>query len=1039
MPEVIIPINAEDNTGDAISSCTAGFSGLASGIADAMKGAAAPIMELIAALALLKEAIEGIRECLDVFREFDDQMVEVAKTTGASGEELNKLREDLMSLSSECPISAAGLAEIATAAGQLGIAQEDIAQFTEAIMQISVATEMSAEEAAASMGKLVAVFQMPVEDIDNLGSVINNLSDTTAASCDEIIDAMTRAASSAALLDVLPEDLAAISATLAAVSESGERAGTRLRDVFSTLASDADDLAQRLGMTGEAFRQMIEDDAVGALNQLLEYYSQIDSSVERNKQIQEDWGTTAGTAIMQLVEHYDELQTNMAGANSEMESGASLANQFATAMESWGAQVDTMMNGIENLKNQLGGMIAEGLQPVIDAITSNLIPAFQELMTVLEGMDFSAIGQSVGTLVVAFSDLVEACTPLAPLLEVMVGPIESLANGFAMLLEVIASVITALETLGEAAAAFVDALANGEGIIAAFAAAGKELGEGLDQIEEGWSELIQRMSEPLDTSGIDDLNSKATGLRSTLEEPFTVSVQLEGVEEFQNYVNEVKGLEGVKVTATVSTVLEDPESVNQFITSLQSISDQQVKVGVTVEGKEELEVLTAGINEIPELKITSIKPEVSESGEVESYKVMIESIPEAVTTSIHPEIQDVESLDNFITKINSMNGVTANVTLNTQITGANVNEFAESISQISKETNVKIKVDFDDFETYQQFKSDLEAMGANVTVTQVKAEVSGTGDIEHISAIIEDLPEEKEINTKVTMDKEDIFDVDNILAGIKREILINIGVAVTGEEDLEEVKNFIDGTPKERAFQLVCSIIGEEGMLKIGEKIKEFEEMPADIVKDILVQVTGDEDLSELHDEIDLVPQETIAQMIVDVTGMDELEDASDQLELMPSELQTSFSVGVEGEEDLENVQSTMVEIPPTQETEVQVNVEGTEDLEEVTEPEIPDQISVGIDFDYTPLEAEDLAPTDITVNVHTNVIEDEEIPSYQHGGYVPETGIYRLHKGERVVPTHSVNNNSTKNINIQMSPIINSGIDSSVLVRKLIRELAYI
>lgn len=59
----------------------------------------------------------------------------------------------------------------------------------------------------------------------------------------------------------------------------------------------------------------------------------------------------------------------------------------------------------------------------------------------------------------------------------------------------------------------------------------------------------------------------------------------------------------------------------------------------------------------------------------------------------------------------------------------------------------------------------------------------------------------------------------------------------------------------------------------------------------------------------------------------------------------------------------------------------------------------------------------------------------FQTGGYVPETGMYQLHQGEMVVPSHMAQgaNNYSPSITIN-NPVINSNMD----VRKIADQIAY-
>lgn len=89
-------------------------------------------------------------------------------------------------------MSANELAKIAASGGQLGIARQDIAAFTETIAKMSVALDMSAEQAGDSMAKLANVYKIPIAQIDKLGDAINHLSNSSPAKTSDIVNTLGR-------------------------------------------------------------------------------------------------------------------------------------------------------------------------------------------------------------------------------------------------------------------------------------------------------------------------------------------------------------------------------------------------------------------------------------------------------------------------------------------------------------------------------------------------------------------------------------------------------------------------------------------------------------------------------------------------------------------------------------------------------------------------------------------------------------------------------------------------------------------------------
>ena len=111
--------------------------------------------------------------------EFESAFAGVKKTVDASDEQLSALHDGLIDLSKEIPVTAAGLSAIAESAGQLGIDVDNIEEFTATMADLSVATNLTAEEAATSFARFANIVGMSQENFDRLGSVVvalgNNL------------------------------------------------------------------------------------------------------------------------------------------------------------------------------------------------------------------------------------------------------------------------------------------------------------------------------------------------------------------------------------------------------------------------------------------------------------------------------------------------------------------------------------------------------------------------------------------------------------------------------------------------------------------------------------------------------------------------------------------------------------------------------------------------------------------------------------------------------------------------------------------------
>jgi len=110
--------------------------------------------------------------------------------------------EQIKEMSTRLPVAVAGLAEIAAAAGQAGIAQKDILRFTEAAAKIGVAFDISASESGEALAKMMAGLGMTIDEVTLLSDAMNHLSNAQASSAASILDVVRRVGASGTQIGV---------------------------------------------------------------------------------------------------------------------------------------------------------------------------------------------------------------------------------------------------------------------------------------------------------------------------------------------------------------------------------------------------------------------------------------------------------------------------------------------------------------------------------------------------------------------------------------------------------------------------------------------------------------------------------------------------------------------------------------------------------------------------------------------------------------------------------------------------------------------
>jgi len=335
---------------------TVGIGGDASGLDSAIGTATSRLGDLKVAAGVAGGAVAALGgklgvDAVNAAVSFEDAMTDLAKVAGedvAAG-----LESDIRALSEEMPLTAEELAGLAEDAARFGVeGEENILQFTESAAKMGEATQLSTQQAGESLAKLAELTNTPVDEIENLGSSVNELSNNFGASSQEIVDASLRSAGSLSSLGASQSEIFALNTALNEVSESSERTGTRLRRLGQELLdADPETLSDPLGLTTEQFEQMRENDPVELIKLMAETMSEGGESAD---QLRENLSTTSRQALSGLAQNLDGIKNAVDTSTTAFEEATSLQEEFNKEMEKTTNQMQTLNSQLNNIKRTLG-------------------------------------------------------------------------------------------------------------------------------------------------------------------------------------------------------------------------------------------------------------------------------------------------------------------------------------------------------------------------------------------------------------------------------------------------------------------------------------------------------------------------------------------------------------------------------------------------------------------------------------------------------------------------------------------------------------
>lgn len=170
-------------------------------------GAAAAGTAVLGALALPVNAAIG----------FESKMADIRKVVDGLDDKkaFAQMSDDILTLSTQLPMAAEGIAEIVAAGGQAGIARGDLMQFANDAVKMGVAFDTTAEESGQMMAQWRTAFRLTQEDVVVLADKINYLGNTGPANAKKISDIVTRIGPLGGVAGVASGEIAAMGATIA--------------------------------------------------------------------------------------------------------------------------------------------------------------------------------------------------------------------------------------------------------------------------------------------------------------------------------------------------------------------------------------------------------------------------------------------------------------------------------------------------------------------------------------------------------------------------------------------------------------------------------------------------------------------------------------------------------------------------------------------------------------------------------------------------------------------------------------------------------
>ena len=310
--------------------------------------------------------------------DFESAFAGVRKTVNASEKEFKGFSDEIKRLSTVIPASTTEIAGVAEAAGQLGVKNKDLISFTETMLKLGTATNMSAETAAVSLAQFTNITGLAPDKIENLGATIVALGNNFATTEAEIVEMSLRLAAAGTDIGLTEANILGFSAALTSVGIAAESGGTAFSRVFKDIAKAVDSGGKKLdefakvaGITAEQFASDFKEKPAEAITQFIEGFVRIKKEGGSALQALDDVKLGAirtSDALLRTANAGNLVRGAIEGSNTAWSDNVALNIEAAERYKTLASRLTIAWGQVRLLAIEIGDTLRPTIEKTIDFI-----------------------------------------------------------------------------------------------------------------------------------------------------------------------------------------------------------------------------------------------------------------------------------------------------------------------------------------------------------------------------------------------------------------------------------------------------------------------------------------------------------------------------------------------------------------------------------------------------------------------------------------------------------------------------------------------
>jgi len=304
---------------------------------------------------------------------FESTMADIRKVVDMTDSELKTMGKTIVDMTATMPMAASGIGAIVAAAGQSGIAKEELIGFTQAAVKMGVAFDMSGEDAGQMMASFRACMAISQPEVEALADAINYLDTNMNASAKNISDVVRRQGAVAKAAGLSSVQIAALSAALLNSGAQSDVAATALKNLTNALTQGGsatkaqNKVFEQLGMTSEAVTSQMQKDAEGTIKSVFAALAKAPAEM-RGQLVGDLFGEEAKGAIMPLLVNIEALDKAFNSVADATKYAGSMQAEYDIRSKTTANNTQLLSNKFDALKINIGAALLPTLNSVFGVI-----------------------------------------------------------------------------------------------------------------------------------------------------------------------------------------------------------------------------------------------------------------------------------------------------------------------------------------------------------------------------------------------------------------------------------------------------------------------------------------------------------------------------------------------------------------------------------------------------------------------------------------------------------------------------------------------